>query len=63
MENEQEKMDLPLALKLARVKAKLTQKDLAEKSDISIVVISQIENGKRTPSKKTLKKLRNVVDF
>lgn len=50
-------------LKVARVRAGLTQEELAKKSDVSIVVICQFEKGKRNPSTKTLEKLRSVVDF
>lgn len=50
-------------LKVARVKAGLTQEELSKKSKISVTVICQTEKGKRSPSKRTLDKLKAVVDF
>ena len=48
-------------LKKARLKAKLTQKDLAEKLDIHVNYYARIERGEENPSLETLKKLTKIL--
>ena len=45
-------MDYGAKLKLARKWANMTQKDLAEKANITAITIHQYEAGKRTPTVK-----------
>lgn len=49
-------------IKTLRLKAKLTQKQIAEKLGISISYYSQWEVGKRTPASKNLQKLADIYD-
>ena len=49
-------------IKALRLKAKLTQKQIAEKLGISISYYSQWEVGKRTPASKNLQKLADIYD-
>ena len=39
-----------------------TQKELAEKANISQATISYIENGDKSPTERTLKKLATALD-
>jgi len=48
-------------LKKARLKAELTQKDLAEKLDIHVNYYARIERGEENPSLETLKKLTKIL--
>lgn len=50
------------AIILARVKRKMTQKDLAKKLKTRQSVISRVENGKTTPSLSFLKRLASVFN-
>lgn len=50
-------------LKIARVIAGMTQKELAEKSGVPPRVISQLENGKRNTTVRTLQKLADGLDM
>lgn len=50
------------ALVLARVKNKLTQKELAKRMDTKQSVISRVENAKTTPSLSFLKRLAEVLN-
>ena len=55
-------------LKYYRLRSSMTKKELAEKSDLTPMAISNYESGARTPSMETLKKLAaalkvNVSDF
>lgn len=50
------------AIILARVKHKMTQKDLAKKLKTRQSVISRVENGKTTPSLSFLKRLASVFN-
>lgn len=45
-----------------RIAQGLTQENLAEKVDISVSYISEIENGKKRPSLKTLEKIAAALD-
>ena len=49
-------------IKALRLKANLTQKQIAEKLGISISYYSQWEVGKRTPASKNLQKLADIYD-
>ena len=48
-------------IKAARIKAGLTQRQLADKLNISFVNISQWENGTRNPKIETLKKIADAL--
>jgi transcriptional regulator with XRE-family HTH domain len=50
-----------MKLKEARVKAGLTQQELAFKAGLSIGMVQSIEVGRRTGSVKTLKKIADVL--
>ena len=50
------------ALILARIKNKMTQKELAQKMKTKQSVISRVENGKTTPSLSFLKRLAGVLN-
>ena len=45
-----------------RLAASLSQEELAHRSGLSIVYVSQIENGHRNPTVATLEKLAAVFD-
>ena len=49
-------------IKALRLKANLTQKQIAEKLGISIAYYSQLEVGKRTPASKNLQKLADIYN-
>lgn len=49
--------------KVERAKAGLTQYGLSIKSDVSMSLITQIENGKANPKISTIKKLCAVFDI
>lgn len=48
-------------LKRYRAKARLTQSQLAEKSDLAVVYISLLENGRRRPSIDTLIRIADAL--
>lgn len=48
-------------IRAARVKAHMTQAELADKLHTSYVVISQYENGKRNPKLETIKKIADAL--
>ena len=50
-----------MRIKLARVEAGLTQKELAEKLYIPYQSINQWERGKRNPKLETLRKIANAL--
>lgn len=50
-------------LRLARLKAGLTQADLAERADVSQQLISAYETGRREPSLPTLQRLVSAAGF
>lgn len=54
---------LPEALREARKRAGLTQKQLAEKMGVTISFVSQYENGYRTPKPETLEKFSAALDI
>lgn len=49
-------------IRLARQRAGLTQKGLAERLGVTYVNISQWESGRRTPKWETLQKIANALD-
>ena len=49
------------SLKSARIKAKLTQKQLAEKLGLNTNFYARIERGEENPSLETLKKLTKIL--
>ncbi|MEG1481813.1 helix-turn-helix transcriptional regulator [Clostridium sp.] len=51
------------AIKEARKKAKYTQKDVSDKTEISRNYISDIECGRYTPSVDKLIKISNLLDL
>lgn len=52
---------MKILLRYFRLRAGMTQKELAEASGISQAVVSRIENGKDYPSIDTLEKLCKVL--
>lgn len=58
----QPEMDITRALLDARIRAGLTQMELAEKTGISQADISRLENGTRNPSLALLKRLAEAMD-
>lgn len=52
---------IKIQLKQLRNKAKYTIKELAELSGVSAGYICELENGKYSPSLKTIEKLRKVL--
>lgn len=50
------------SLFLARTSSDMTQVDLATKAGITQPYLSQIENGNRTPSLETLRKLQSLTE-
>lgn len=53
-------MEFGKKLKSLRELASMSQKDLAEKIEVSTVMISQYENNKKMPSRETIKKIAEV---
>lgn len=49
-------------LRTSRFGPKMTQEDLAEKSEISVSFLSMIERGERAPHMETLAKLATALD-
>ena len=58
----QPEMDITRVLLNARIKAGLSQMELAEKTGISQADISRLENGTRNPSLALLKRLATAMD-
>ena len=58
----QPEMDITRVLLDARIKAGLSQTELAEKTGISQADISRLENGTRNPSLALLKRLATAMD-
>lgn len=56
-------MNIGYAIKSIRRQLGITQHDLAEKCTISQTSLSQIENGIKKPSTKTIRKICNVLDL
>jgi len=54
--------DLATRIKSSRLKAKLSQEQVAEKAGLSQAVVSQLESGARNPSVQTLEKLADALD-
>lgn len=50
-------MDIGQAIKTLRMKQQMTQAELAERVDMSINAVSQIERGKTVPPKATVERL------
>ena len=50
------------ALKKVRERRKLTQLELAERSDLDVTYISLLERGRRQPSLKSLMSLASALD-
>ena len=48
-------------LKKARIKAKLTQKQVAEKADVHVNYYARIERDEENPSLEILKKLTKIL--
>ena len=55
-------MNIAEKLKTIRTENKLTQKELAEKLNIAMSIIGDIETGRRVPSKKTANKLAHFFN-
>lgn len=53
-------MEFSKKLKNLRELANMSQKDLADKINVSTVMISQYENNKKMPSRETIKKIAEV---
>lgn len=58
-----EKLDIGTKLKLARVSAGMSQKELAEKLGISYGMITRYESGYMNPSYKVLTNFGDVLGF
>lgn len=56
-------MELGTAVKTLRKKRKIGQKELAEKCDISVNALSQIETNVSFPHKKTIDKICMALDI
>lgn len=56
-------MNLGLAIRSVRRQLSITQYDLAEKCGVSQTSLSQIENGVKRPSNRTIKKICEVLDM
>ena len=54
-------MNIGVAIKYVRNQVGISQEDLSKKCGISQTSISQIENGIKSPSKKTVKKICSVL--
>ncbi len=63
MDNKWQERTVITRLKQEREKQKLSQLELAYKSDISQNMIAYIETGKRTPTLTTLLKLCNALNI
>lgn len=57
------KQEFGLKLKLARVAAQLTLKDLSSASGVDIAKISNIENGQGNPTLENILKLTNALNI
>ena len=55
-------MNIGFAIKSIRTKLSLAQYELAERCHISQTTLSQIENGRKRPSPKTLASICKVLD-
>jgi len=53
--------DLKIKIQKARVAKKMTQKQLAQKINVTSSVISSYESGKAFPDKSTLRKISNAL--
>jgi len=51
------------SIRLIRKKMKLTQQEMADKCQLSQTALSQIENGLKRPSVRTLKKICTALDI
>ena len=58
-----EKLDIGMKLKLARVAAGMSQKELAEKLGISYGMITRYESGFMNPSYKVLTSFGEILGF
>lgn len=63
MDNKWQEKTVITRLKKEREKQKLSQLELAYKSDVSQNMIAYIETGKRTPTLTTLLKLCNALNI
>jgi len=54
-------MELGDIVRKLRLQRNMTIRDLADKTNLSYAYISQIENGKRTPTVETLNKLADAL--
>lgn len=55
-------MNLGRAIKLCRIHKNMKQSDLAVNASISVSYLSLIEQGKRDPNTKTIKKITRALD-
>jgi len=55
-------MNIGTAIKIIRKKGNMSQRDLAEKCNISQTSLSQIENGVKKPRTQTFNKICQVLD-
>lgn len=53
----------PNRMVLARKRRRMTGKELAERSGVSVMTISRLENGENTPDDTTVSKLAAALDF
>ena len=56
-------MEIGQSIQEARKKAKLTQKELAEKVGIATITVQQYERGVRTPKIETLQKIAQALNI
>jgi len=56
-------MNIGVAIKFVRNQLGISQEELSKKTGISQTSISQIENGIKAPSKKTISKICNVLQI
>ena len=61
-EESQPEFEIAKAIIRARIKNKITQKELAEKMDTTQSVISRVEQGKTSPSISLLKRLAAALN-
>lgn len=54
-------MDIGKAIKLCRVKRKISQADLAEAANISVSYLSLLERGKRDPNFSTIQSIAEAL--